>query len=196
MDYQLYHIADLPAADPSMADAAELARHTQQGGDFLRIRCALKRELARRCRSAPADIHLNSGGHGKPEFAPQPFNISHSGGLLCMAFHHGAVGVDIERHRPRRFERLAAHFMADEQLSAFLERGCPPQEFFDCWCAAEALVKQAGDSIWNAKSYPFRYAAGRIIPLFENAPTVLLFCPAAGFSGAVAYHEGNGEGGL
>lgn len=188
MDYLIYNTADLPAGDPTLLNAAEQAVYARRGENYLRIRCALKQELARRCGITAAEVQLTEGEHGKPLFAPQPFNISHSHGLLCMAFHHGAVGVDIELHRPRPTERLARHFMAEAQWRAFKERGCPQQEFFDCWCAAEALVKHAGKSIWQIKEFPFLYENGRIIPLFEGAPAhITLFRPAAGFSGAVVY---------
>lgn len=188
MDYLLFHTADLPAGDISLLNAEEQAIYARRGEAFLRIRCALKRELARRCALPPQEVQLQTGEHGKPFFAPQPFNISHSRGLLCMAFHHSAVGVDIEQHRPRPTERLARQFMAAEQLRGFTERGCPAQEFFDCWCAAEALVKQAGDTIWNAKNYPFVYENGRIRPLYAAAPAhITLFCPADGFSGAIVF---------
>lgn len=187
MDYLLFRLNDLPAGDMTLLDEEEQSRAVQQGDTFLRIRCALKRELARRCGCAPADVRFRSGEHGKPLFEPQPFNISHSRGLLCMAFHHRAVGVDIEYCRTRSVERLAPHIMGEEQLAAFRAHGCPQEEFFPCWCAAEALVKQAGDSIWNARRYPFLYEHGRIRPLFEGAPQVELFTPAPGCCGAVAY---------
>lgn len=188
MDYLIYNTAELPAGNPALLDEAEQKIYARRGDMYLRIRCVLKEELARRCGMKAADIRLTAGEHGKPQFKPQPFNISHSHGLLCMAFHHSAVGVDIEYRRPRPSERLARHFMAEAQLQAFLERGCPPQEFFDCWCAAEALVKQAGKSIWQVKDFPFLYEHGRIIPLFEGAPArITLFSPAPGFSGAIAY---------
>lgn len=188
MDYLVYNLADLPDGNPALLDAAEQAAYARRGADYLRTRCVLKQELARRSGMAAVDVHLTEGEHGKPDFAPQPFNISHSHGLLCMAFHHSAVGVDIECHRRRPTERLARHFMAAEQLRAFTERGCPQQEFFDCWCAAEALVKQAGKSIWQVKDFPFLYDHGRIIPLFDGAPAhIILFNPAPGFSGAAAF---------
>lgn len=188
MDYLVYNLADLPAGDPALLDAEEQAAYARRGAAYLSIRCVLKQELARRCGMAAEEVHLTTGEHGKPSFAPQPFNISHSHGLLCMAFHHSAVGVDIEHHRQRPAERLARHFMAPEQLQAFMARGCPQQEFFDCWCAAEALVKQAGKSIWQVKEFPFLYDHGRILPQYDGAPAhIVLFTPAPGFSGAIAF---------
>ena len=124
-----------------------------------------------------------------PTPPPCHFNISHSGDYLCIAFHHQAIGVDIERIRQRSFARLAPRFMAPEQLHGFRERGCPESEFFTCWCTAEALIKHAGSTIWQAHDFPFLFDRGQIIPLYENAPRVHLFSPAPGYSGAVAFTQ-------
>lgn len=189
MDYLLYRLSDLPAGDDALLDAAERAAAEKRGDRYRSIRCVLKRELARRCGCTPQEVQFSIGTHGKLHFAAQPFNISHSGDLLCMAFHEGGIGVDIQEHRSRISAGLAKRIMTAEQYAAYEQRGCPAQEFFDCWCVAEALVKQAGDSIWNVHKYPYRYENGRIIPLFENAPHIKLFTPAPGFSGAVAWRE-------
>lgn len=188
MDYLLFRLPELPEGAPALLDEAERETYAARGDRFLRVRSQLKRELARRTGTDAAAIRFTYSPAGKPLFAPQPFNISHSGELLCMAFHGGAVGVDIQRHRPVAHLRgVAERILGEEQLAALELFGFPPQEFFDCWCTAEALVKWAGDSIFNARRYPFIYDEGRIRPLFEGAPRVQLFRPAEGYSGAVAY---------
>lgn len=77
--------------------------------------------------------------------------------------------------------------MCDEQLAGFISRGCPETEFFICWCTAEALVKHAGDTMWQARKYPFVYYPGRIACRFSGAPAIHLFTPMPGYQGAVAY---------
>lgn len=187
MDYSLYRIADLPAGDLSLLDEQERATAARRGAHYTAVRCLLKRELACRSGCTAAEIRLSYNEHGKPLWAPQPFNLSHAQGLLALAFHHGPIGVDIEAVRPRPIEALALRIMGEEQLAAFRARGCELQEFFCCWCATEALVKWAGDTVFHAKNYPYRYEQGHIIPLFEDAPTVELIEPAPGFCGALAY---------
>lgn len=190
MDYLLFHLDSLPRGELSLLDAAEREVYAARGDGYLRVRSQLKRELALRTGTAAEEIRFSYSPAGKPLFAAQNFNISHSGELLCMAFHGAPVGVDIQQHRNvARLRDVAERVLGEEQLAALELFGYPPQEFFDCWCTAEALVKWAGDSIFHARRYPFIYDAGRIRPLFEGAPRVQLFRPAEGYSGAVAYSD-------
>lgn len=191
MDFLIYSIPDLNAAeiDSSVLSADEREESLKRGRSYTIIRTLLRHEIGRRNGVSAADISFTYGPHGKPECAVLHFNISHSGDCLCLAFHNKPIGVDVERIRPRRFESLAVRFMCAEQLAAFTSRACPQEEFFACWCAAEALVKHAGDTMWNAKNYPFTYRHGRIVCLFEQAPVVELFTPQPGYCGAVAYNK-------
>lgn len=194
MDYLLFRLDSLPEGDAALLKAEEREAWHARGERYLAVRSQLKRELALRCKCAAQEITFHYSEAGKPLFAPQPFNISHSGEWLCMAFHGAAVGVDIQQHRPlTRLRAVAERILSEEQLAALELFGYPLQEFFDCWCAAEALVKWAGDSIFNARRYPFIYDSGSIRPLFEDAPRVQLFRPAEGYSGAVAWTETRGE---
>lgn len=189
MDYLVYNLAEIPPetmAQP-LLPPDEQAMATRRGGAYALIRTLLRRELARRTSLPARDIRFVYGPHGKPDFVGQRFNISHSGDCLCLAFHHLAIGVDVERVRDRDYRALASRFMAPEQFEAFCARDCPRDEFFACWCAAEALVKHAGDTMWNARNFPFLYTHGQIRCLFEAAPQVRLFTPMPGYSGAVAY---------
>lgn len=190
MDYLLFRLDSLPEGELGLLDAAEQEQYTARGDTFLRVRSQLKRELALRLGVAAAPLRFTYSPAGKPLLPHMGFNISHSGDLLCMAFHGGSVGVDIQQHRALpRLRGVAERILSEEQLAALELFGFPPQEFFDCWCTAEALVKWAGDSIFNARRYPFIYDGGRIRPLFDGAPRVQLFRPAEGYSGAVAYGE-------
>lgn len=190
MDYLTYRLSELSdCVLPHVLDEQEEALAARRGGQFRTVRTLLKTELSRRCGIAAQDIRFTYGKHGKPQFEHMRFNISHSKDCLCMAFHHSDIGVDVEMIRPRPMRALAQRFMAEPQLESFLKRGCRGEEFFSCWCAAEALVKQAGDSIWNVSAYPFLYEDGCITPLFDGAPSVQLFCPLPGYVGAIAYHH-------
>lgn len=191
MDYQVYLLAGKSPSpsDTALLDSAEQQAYARRGERYLLIRSILKREIARRLSCPPATIYLPTTPNGKPTHPLCHFNISHSGDYLCIAFHHHDIGVDIEHIRTRHFQRLAPRFMAPEQLQAFLHRDCPQQEFYACWCAAEALVKHQGATIWQAHDFPFIYEQGRIHPLYSSAPTVELFTPAPEYCGAIAYSE-------
>lgn len=188
MHYLLFRKDELPAGEPALLDEAEQQHYATRGDVYLRVRSQLKRELARRTGTAAQKIRFHYSAAGKPLYESQPFNLSHSGDLIAMAFHDATIGIDIQQHRDVAHLRgVASRVLGEEQLAALELFGFPPQEFFDCWCAAEALVKWAGDSIFHARRYPFIYDSGTIRPIFDNAPRVLLFRPAEGYSGAVAF---------
>ncbi len=197
MDYLIYNLADAhlrALADASLLSAEEQKRAEKQGVRYVLTRCLLRQELARRLGGSPQDIRFRYSEHGKPECEGIHFNISHSGDCFAMAFDTSApVGIDVERMRPRvRLEALASRIMCAEQLSAFRQRGCPQEEFYRCWCTAEALVKQAADSIWQAGTHPFICELGRIRLLAEEEASSLrveLFSPMPGYCGAVASHR-------
>lgn len=196
MDYLVVRLSDLPPglADPALLSAEERREAERRGESYLLVRSLLRRELGRRLGHPPAQLRLRRNEHGKPELDAAPgktvplhFNISHSGGLLCLAFAHSPIGVDIEKHRARPFEQLAKRFMCEAQLKDFRAKGCPADLFFDCWCSMEALIKRDGLSLWQAGRYPFTCEQGRIRLLQDEPPRCLkLFTPAPGFSGAIA----------
>lgn len=151
-------------------DAAELKRYEQSGLNFLLCRSQLKRILASNSAKHARDIHFVYNDLGKPICPQLPathFNISHSKGQLLIALNDTPVGVDIEYHRPRKVTQLAAiakRFMPEAQLEQFMARHCPLQEFYDCWCACEAIIKMRGMSIWQAKHLPdYYYQNGGVI---------------------------------
>ncbi len=192
MDYLIYKLTDthlLPLADATLLSEPEREAAATRGERYMLTRCLLRRELALRLGGTPQSIRLRIGEQGKPECEGIHFNISHSGDCFAMVFDTEApVGIDVERICPRaRLEALAARIMSPEQLAAFRERGCREAEFYSCWCAAEALVKQAGRSIWQAQQFPCRYEGGRIHLPEGCGLTLRLFTPMPGYAGAVVY---------
>ncbi len=193
MDYQLYNLAEIKAEfdDTSLLDTHEREQYARRGEAYLLTRVLLKKELARRCGLEPTTISFTYNEHGKPSLEHQYFNISHSAHLLCMAFHHHEIGVDIQQIRPlRKIHTLAERIMSPLQYEHFLASGAQPEDFFTCWSISEALVKLHGTSIWDAHQYPYLYANGRVT--MEGAlPHIKLhlFTPAPGFCGAIAFVE-------
>ncbi len=190
MDYLCYRFSELApeSIKPEYLTAEERQAYAKRGTQAMAARCLLRRELARRLNCEPLEVQITINEHGKPLLHGNEFyfNISHSADLLCMAFHHEPVGVDVQQLRPAVATlRLAERIMCDEQLRAWRERRESTEEFFACWCAAESLVKHAGTTVWKAKEYPFLCHHGRIEPLFSPAPRVQLFTPVPGYSGAI-----------
>lgn len=191
MYYLVYNLstAQAPLLSPADLDAREQEAYAHRGERYLLIRSLLKHELQRLTGIPAPQLHFTYSDHGKPELPNRHFNISHSGDLLCMAFHHRPIGVDIERLRERpRLSTVAARIMCAEQYAAWQQRRCPLQEFYACWCAAESIIKLYGANIWQAHRYPFLYLPEqkKILPQFEGAPAVELFEPAEGYMGALA----------
>ena len=190
MDYLCYRFSELPpeAVTPELLTAGERRSYAKRGAHAMAARCLLRCELARRLNCEPQHVQITLNEHGKPLLRGGElyFNISHSADLLCMAFHHEPVGVDVQQLRPAAVTlRLAERIMCDEQLLAWRERGESAEEFFACWCAAESLVKHAGSTVWQAREFPFLCHHGRIEPRFSPAPQVRLFTPAPGYCGAI-----------
>ena len=190
MDYLCYRFSELPAEaiNTDLLPEKERLAYANRGAHAIAARCMLRQELARRMNCEPQQIEIEVNEHGKPYLPGNGlyFNISHSADLLCMAFHHEPIGVDVQQIRPAAATlRLAERMMCDEQLHNWRERGQPVEEFFACWCAAEALVKHAGSTVWQAREYPFLCHYGRIEPRFTPAPRVQLFTPMSGYCGAI-----------
>ncbi|PWJ22178.1 4'-phosphopantetheinyl transferase family protein [Jannaschia seohaensis] len=107
----------------------------------------MREVLARWRGCSPAALSFETGKAGKPRLAGGPeFNLSHSGGIACLAVHSDRpLGVDIEAPRPVEEAVAERFFSAAEQaeLSAL-----PPEMwrggFFRCWTRKEAVVKALG----------------------------------------------------
>lgn len=99
---------------------------------------------------AESDIVIEENGHGKPLVTSHPVHvsISHSGRVFAMAITKDNIGIDIERHKPRKnmttmieeyFHPEEARYYAtlptDEERLAF---------FYDLWTKKEAYAKYLG----------------------------------------------------
>lgn len=100
---------------------------------------------------APAVLE---GPHGKP-YAPDAdgieFNLSHCGNHVVLAMARGqAVGVDIERLRPRPSAMaLARRFFAADEADALerMSEAVRAVAFMHLWTHKEAVLKSLGDGL-------------------------------------------------
>jgi phosphopantetheinyl transferase len=93
----------------------------------------------------PDEVPVEYDALGKPYLAGSDRHISvtHSGDLAAVIMSRkGAVGIDIERVRPK-IERVKERFLSAEELEA---AGNPPDAglLTLAWCAKEALYKLYG----------------------------------------------------
>ena len=100
MEYLCYNLNEISCTedDTLLLSAEERKVYQTRGTAYLKTRALLKKEIARRSATEPRMIRFSYSEHGKPLFPGIHFNISHSGHLLCMAFHDAPIGVDIQRH--------------------------------------------------------------------------------------------------
>ena len=123
---------------------------------FVVARGILRNILARYLDLAPAQLRFSDGRHGKPALAedmrcrPLHFNLSHSADLVLVAVAPRAVGIDVERVRPRtRLDRIAGRMFAANEAARL--RALPSRErldmFYRCWTRREALAKAQGEGL-------------------------------------------------
>ena len=186
MDYLCYHISAIESESPDF----NILTDEEKSLPPLRraARLLLRHELSRRIGQSPQNIAFFYNEHGKPYCEGQHFNVSHSGEIICLAFHGSNIGVDIQKEHSRvNVRRLAPKIMCSEQLALFEEHGAPLHEFFQAWCVMEALVKCMGSTVWKAADYPFILYPERVKLNFSAPIAVELFTPEKGYYGAVAY---------
>ncbi len=169
MEYFFYHLDDIEdEIDASRyLDDAEQQIYEQRGRDYLLSRYLLKTELARYAQRPLESLRFSYNEQGKPTLANFPhvhFNLSHSGRHLALALHHEPIGIDIEYMRPRpRLRSIAQRALNAKQWAHFLAEGESPELFYSYWTACEAIIKQAGSSIWQRENYPFHIRNNRVI---------------------------------
>ena len=93
--------------------------------------------LGQRLGLPPREVQFELGQWGKPALRDSPvapalplhFNVSHSGEhLLLVVAEDRAVGVDLERIRPRRtLQALATYAFSPRELAAFQQVGAAEQ---------------------------------------------------------------------
>jgi 4'-phosphopantetheinyl transferase len=97
-------------------------------------------------------IDIRQGTAGKPVAQEaMPFNVSHSGDLVLLAFaSERQVGIDVEEAR-RSLEPLdlATHFFSAAEVAALaaLDGDERMLAFFRCWTRKEAYLKGTGSGL-------------------------------------------------
>ena len=115
-------------------------------------RSVLRLTLGRWLGRDPASLVFRIGHHGKPglDGAP-PFNLSHSGHLVLLAFHGSReVGVDVEEERPGMdWQAIARRVLAQQRVAQLEALPAADQQraFLVEWCRLEAQLKARGTGL-------------------------------------------------
>ncbi len=169
---------------------------------FVAAHAVLRVLLAGYLGCAPRDVVIEAGAHGKPRLAhampggPLHFNLSHSGGLVVVAFSRTAeVGVDTELIRERADWRgVGRRFFAAGEVRAIkaAEGEGRLALFHALWCAKEALLKTTGGGLASGLERTEVFWDGTPTPRFEvrsedtGAWCLRCFVPGPGYLAACA----------
>jgi len=172
--------------------------------EFLHGRGLLRVLLGGYLDCPPGAVRIGTTASGKPFLvspsAPIEFNLSHTQGLLVLAFaSRRAVGVDAEaRVELPDLESLARHVLSDVEFTEYAR--LPPTRrscaFLRCWVAKEACLKACGHGLGvdprrvELAMPPPSFCTARASagPDFHGAAwRVLSFVPRAGFIASLAW---------
>lgn len=100
----------------------------------------------------PAALEYTYGENGKPYFKNYPyfFNLSHSGEYIFCVISMQEVGVDIQRAKPLRNDRIAGRFFSDEEKQALAVCSTEQERqklFYRMWACKEAYGKLTGQGV-------------------------------------------------
>lgn len=93
------------------------------------------------------EIEIIKNKNGKPYIKDNPFyfNISHSHDYYIMACSPTQIGIDIEKHRDRKYQLLSKRYYTEnEQQYVNIHNR---QGFFDIWSMKESYTKFLGETI-------------------------------------------------
>ena len=97
-------------------------------------------------------ITLDSLPKGKPYITEYEIfcSISHSGNSVAVAFStYSEIGIDVEIHRERKFEKLVKNYFHPEEFKIFTTLNEPDKLnwFYTHWTRKEAMAKAKGEGI-------------------------------------------------
>ena len=97
-------------------------------------------------------ITLDSLPEGKPYIPEYEIfcSISHSGNSVVVAFStYSEIGIDIEKHRERKFEKLVKNYFHPKEFKVFkaLQESDKLDWFYAHWTLKEAMAKAKGEGI-------------------------------------------------
>lgn len=114
---------------------------------------------------------------GRPYFDSACISITHSGDIWACALSDRPCGIDVQQHKPVRYEKLAARYFTEKENSRVKKEG--ENAFFEIWAAKEAYAKLTGKGL--AQTY-------RTSP-FEKEIPVSYFDAGDSYTGCVCSYS-------
>ena len=153
---------------------AKRFRFEADRNEFVVTRGTLRTLLASYVCATATDLAFQYSEFGRPTLggdSPIEFNVSHSSGMLLLAFaRNRKIGVDVERIR-RDFSTtaIAEQFFSEHERSELdkLPVAHRHEAFFRCWTRKEAFIKALGEGL----SHPLHQFD---VALQEDANPILL----------------------
>jgi 4'-phosphopantetheinyl transferase len=122
---------------------------------FIAARSGLRRILSQYLSMPPEAITFSYSEHHKPALAPThqsdlQFNLAHSSDKAVIAItHQHAIGVDIEKMKPKDCLPLAKRFFSPQEYADLLAlpKTQQPTAFYCIWSRKEAILKAIGTGL-------------------------------------------------
>jgi len=125
--------------------------------EFIVSRGTLRTLLSRYLRQRASKLRFRYSQYGRPELwangdtTALEFNVSHSGGVLVLAFANDRrIGIDVERVRSDfSTTEIAERFFSVAERAVLRELPVEQQHeaFFRCWTRKEAFIKALGEGL-------------------------------------------------
>lgn len=138
----------------NVLDESEIQRFAKMKSPKRRQKYAIARFLLSEVirRQLGVRVTMNSSSSGQPLILGHPVfcSISYSGHSISVGFStYGAIGIDIEKHRQRKIDRLVRHYFHADEIDYFDSLGGSQQMlwFYRQWTIKEAAAKTNGEGI-------------------------------------------------
>lgn len=108
-------------------------------------------------------------------------SISHSANRIAVCYSSEPIGIDIESHKQRNFDRLVEHYFHSSEQTLY--SGLSVSErlpwFYRQWTGKEAIVKASGDGL----SF-----AGLSLPVESLTDSELFYMDGGGYALSCSHH--------
>jgi len=134
------------SVSPKELERAESMSSLPTRQAFLAGRRLLRRVLSHWLSCDPALLTIRLSAEGSPHLVGESrtfFNISHSGGVVMIAFSGERIGADLEKERSLDIIALSDRFFPKEEAD-LLRRKNDPRVFLRLWTCREAAIKGDG----------------------------------------------------
>ena len=132
------------------------------------LETGLSREYGRDLKYEPRE----KGEFGKPFFTLAPdihYNISHSGKYVMCILCSEPVGIDVQEHRPIKYEQILRRMVPESMISEIMEGGNTEEEFFTQWVLREAYIKWTGEGFsHDIRTIPMDEGSSRLLEVDEG----------------------------